>query len=91
MNDKSVLIKKAGFDCQLCRKPVRVARKAFSFLTARFCIYACSCGPSLVVFEDQKQPALRDWFAAMKFARETGTRVVIYSHDQIPPGVAGLN
>jgi hypothetical protein len=87
------LIERAGFACRSCGAHVKVVRQGFPQLIApRMCAFACACGPTVVVFEDERQPTRRSWSLTMKLARRTGAEVLIFNGNKpIPPGFAGCN
>jgi hypothetical protein len=87
------LIKKAGFNCRICGEQVTVIRQGFpQVIASRLCAFTCDCGPTVVVWEDERQPTRRAWVWTMKLARRTGAEVLIFNGNKpVPPGFSGLN
>jgi hypothetical protein len=87
------LIKKAGFSCRSCCKQVTVVRQGFPHVVApRLCAYTCPCGPTVVVWEDERQPTRRSWSITLKLARKSGAEVLIFNGNKpTPPGFSGIN
>jgi hypothetical protein len=87
------LIKKAGFNCRTCGEQVTVVRQAFlDVIVPRLCAFTCACGPTVVVWEDERQPTRRTWSMTMKLARRTGAELLIFNGNKpMPPGFQGLN
>jgi hypothetical protein len=89
----SELIKRAGFACRSCGEQVKVVRQGFPQVVApRLCAFACDCGATVVVWEDERQPTRRTWAVTMKLARRTGAEVLIFNGNKsTPPGFSGCN
>ena len=87
------LIKRAGFDCKACGEHVRVVRQGFPHaVVARMCAFTCGCGPTVMVWEDERQPTRKTWLLNMKLARRTRTEVLIFNGNKpTPPSFSGLN
>jgi hypothetical protein len=75
-------IELAGFDCKLCKEPVRVAKRIVKYRVSRSCAYACGCGPAVIVMEDQPQPSQRNWHRTIKVARKNRVDVVVFGTDK---------
>src|SRR5262245_26253691 len=66
------LIHPAGFDCPLCRQPVKRFGIQTPALVPRIMIHSCGCGPSITTWEDESQPTIRIWKNNIETARIAG-------------------
>jgi hypothetical protein len=72
----------AGFRCYLCSRPVRVLRHVMPYGVIRMCFYSCRCGPSIIVWEDEKQPTAQIWPKNIELARKTKADMVIFNGER---------
>jgi hypothetical protein len=85
------LIHPAGFDCPLCRQPV----KRFGLQTPivpRIMIHACECGPGVATWEDEQNPTIKTWPDTIQLARLTDAGIVIFNGGkETPANFQGTN
>jgi hypothetical protein len=91
LNVPSAAIRRAGFKCDSCRRPVRVFRHPLPMLVPRMVFYACRCG-TIVVWEDERQPTQGNWRMNVELLRRSGAGVLIFNGaKETPPGFTGIN
>jgi hypothetical protein len=85
-------IASAGFDCTICRQPVKVARQSIPHLVPRLCMFACDCDIAVAVWEDERQPTKRNWKSVIELGRKAGVGLVMFNGSKpTPPEFSGQN
>jgi hypothetical protein len=80
------LIRPAGFNCPICREPVRRAGLPVPGLVPRMMFYQCGCVLSVVCWEDEKQPGGPVlWRQNVRLARAARAQVVIFNGGKDTP------
>src|SRR5262249_43526674 len=74
------LIHPVGFDCPVCKTPVRRFGAVVPNRIVRVIIYTCGCAKSVVCWEDEQQPGTaKRWRKIIKVARRASVDVVIFN------------
>jgi hypothetical protein len=87
------LIRSAGFDCPVCKTPVRRFGVVVPHLLPRALIYNCGCGKSIVCWEDELQPScVEHWRENVELARQVNVEVVVFNGGkETPPDFQSVN
>jgi len=87
------LIRPAGFDCPICKTPVRRFSAVVPYLIPRAMIYTCTSGKSIVCWEDESQPSgPEQWAENLALARARNVDVIVFNGGKnTPPDFSRIN